>query len=194
MPAAGSRRAELQPTERRREQRNAHDGDRDRHRPRLAAGGLLVTAVILAFGEWGRRRRAPSAAPDGAGAVAPRELGWKEAILIGLAQALAIWPGVSRSGSTIACGLVLGLDPAVAARFSFLLSIPAILGALVLGLDAEEMQTAISLEMILLGAIIAATVGYLALKLLLGLVRRGQLSWFAPYCWVLGLIALIVGW
>ncbi|MEJ2638063.1 MAG: undecaprenyl-diphosphate phosphatase [Desulfosarcinaceae bacterium] len=144
---------------------------------------LLVTGTLL----WCTRYTAPTG----------RDLlktHAKDALAIGVVQGMAIIPGISRSGSTIAAALFLGIDREVAGRYSFLLSVPAILGALVLGLDAEELQTTIPLEMILLGTLIAALVGYLALKLLLGLVRRGQLSWFAPYCWVLGVIALVVGW
>jgi undecaprenyl-diphosphatase len=144
---------------------------------------LLVTGTLV----WCTRY----VAPTGRELLKTRPV---DALIIGFVQGMAIIPGISRSGSTIATALFLGIDREVAGRYSFLLSIPAILGALVLGLDAEEMQTTISIEMILLGTLIAAIVGYLALKLLLGLVRRGQLSWFAPYCWVLGLIALVVSW
>jgi undecaprenyl-diphosphatase len=144
---------------------------------------LLVTGTLL----WGTRY----VAPTGRELLKTRT---SDALIIGVVQGLAIIPGISRSGSTIATALFLGIDREVAGRYSFLLSIPAILGALVLGLDAEEMQTTIPLEMIVLGTLISAIVGYLALKLLLGLVRRGQLSWFAPYCWVLGVIALVLGW
>jgi undecaprenyl-diphosphatase len=144
---------------------------------------LLVTGTVV----WCTRYMAP----QGRGLLKTRPT---DALTIGLVQGLAIIPGISRSGSTIATALFLGIDRELAGRFSFLLSIPAILGALVLGLDAEEMQTAIPVEMILLGTLISAIVGYAALKVLLGLVRRGQLSWFAPYCWVLGVIALVVGW
>lgn len=144
---------------------------------------LLVTGTLL----WGTRY----VATTGRELLKTRTT---DALVIGFVQGLAIIPGISRSGSTIATALFLGIDREVAGRYSFLLSIPAILGALVLGLDAEELQTTIPIEMILLGSLIAAFIGYLALKLLLGLVRRGQLSWFAPYCWVLGVIALVVGW
>lgn len=144
---------------------------------------LLVTGTVV----WCTRY----AAPQGRGLLKTRPV---DALIIGLIQGLAIIPGISRSGSTIATALFLGIDRELAGRFSFLLSIPAILGALVLGLDAEEMQTTIPVAMIALGTLISAIVGYLALKVLLGLVRRGQLSWFAPYCWVLGLITLVVGW
>lgn len=144
---------------------------------------LLVTGTVV----WCTRY----AAPQGRGLLKTRP---RDALIIGVVQGLAIIPGISRSGSTIATALFLGIDRELAGRYSFLLSIPAILGALVLGLDAEEMQTTIAVEMIALGTLIAAIVGYLALKVLLGLVRRGQLSWFAPYCWALGLIALVIGW
>lgn len=144
---------------------------------------LLVTGTVV----WCTRY----AAPQGRGLLKTRPA---DALIIGLVQGLAIIPGISRSGSTIATALFLGIDREVAGRYSFLLSIPAILGALVLGLDAEEMQTAISVNMIVLGTLISAIVGFVALKVLLGLVRRGRLSWFAPYCWVLGVIALVVGW
>ncbi|MFC1815224.1 undecaprenyl-diphosphate phosphatase [Thermodesulfobacteriota bacterium] len=115
----------------------------------------------------------------------------KDALLIGLVQGIAIIPGISRSGSTIAVALLMGVDREVAGRYSFLLSIPAILGALVLGLDSTMMQTSISGEMILLGTVIAGLVGFAALKLLLRLVKQGRLHLFGPYCWLAGISALI---
>ncbi|MDJ0782663.1 MAG: undecaprenyl-diphosphate phosphatase [Desulfosarcinaceae bacterium] len=144
---------------------------------------LLVTGTLV----WCTRYMAPAGR-------ALLDTHPKDALVIGFVQGMAIIPGISRSGSTIATALFLGIDREVAGRYSFLLSVPAILGALALGLDAEEMQTTISIEMTLLGTLIAAIVGILALKVLLGLVRRGQLSWFAPYCWALGVLALVVGW
>jgi undecaprenyl-diphosphatase len=117
----------------------------------------------------------------------------KDALIIGLVQGLAIIPGISRSGATISTALFLGVDRDVAGRFSFLLSIPAILGALMLGLDAEELQTTIPAGLILTGTIASAIVGYLALIILLRLVRKGQFYRFAPYCWVVGVVALVLG-
>jgi undecaprenyl-diphosphatase len=112
--------------------------------------------------------------------------------LIGLAQGLAIVPGLSRSGTTISAGLLLGLDRRLAAHYSFVLSVPAILGALFLQLYGLEPQTQVVLAPLLIGGAVAAASGYLALKLLLKVVRRGKLHWFAPYCVILGLTAL--GW
>ena len=95
--------------------------------PRTAAYGLFATAAMLFAGEAFRRRRL---------GMEPGPLSWRIALGVGIAQALAICPGISRSGSTIACGLALGLAPAAAARFSFLLAIPAIGGAALLQLPA----------------------------------------------------------
>ena len=115
----------------------------------------------------------------------------RDALLIGITQGLAILPGISRSGSTISIALYLGIDRTTAGRFSFLLSIPAILGALLVSFDSDITQTSIPTVIILLGAAAAAISGYLALKLLLLLVHRGKIYRFAPYCWMVGVIALI---
>lgn len=114
----------------------------------------------------------------------------KDALIIGLVQGLAILPGISRSGSTIAAALFLGVDRTLAGRYSFLLSIPAIVGALALGLDTPELHTAIPVTTIISGSILAAVVGWLALVLLLRVVDRGQLHRFAPYCWLAGTVTL----
>ena len=115
----------------------------------------------------------------------------RDALLIGITQGLAILPGISRSGSTISIALYLGIDRTTAGRYSFLLSIPAILGALLVSFDSDITQTTIPTVIILLGAAAATISGYLALKLLLLLVHRGKLYRFAPYCWMVGVIALI---
>ena len=117
----------------------------------------------------------------------------KDALVIGLVQGLAIMPGISRSGSTISAALFMGIDREVAGRYSFLLSIPAILGALVLSLDSPAMETTVSGGMFLMGTLTAGIVGFGALKVLLHIVNRGRLHFFAPYCWLLGIVALIVG-
>ena len=122
-----------------------------------------------------------------------RDLGrttWIDALLIGLGQALALVPGVSRSGTTISVALLLGLDRRLAARYSFLLAVPAILGAVVVqagdagGIPADQ-WTAVAA-----GTIMAAVSGYVALKLLLRIVVAGNLSRFSYYCWGIGLLTL----
>jgi undecaprenyl-diphosphatase len=143
---------------------------------------LIVTGTLL----WLTRRIQRQGRPIGKTTL-------KDALIIGLIQGVAIVPGISRSGSTIATALFLGVDRKVAGRYSFLLSIPAIVGALVLGLDAPEMQTTIPLGTILAGSAVSALVGWLALVILLRVVDRGQLHRFAPYCWLVGIIALGFG-
>ena len=111
------------------------------------------------------------------------------ALAVGTAQGLALIPGISRSGSTIVCGLLCGLKRDMAARFSFLLAIPAIIGATVVQLDAEGIGN-VGLLSLTSGFISSALVGLIALRILMGMVRRGRLFYFAPYCWALGLLIL----
>lgn len=144
---------------------------------------LLVTGTVL----WLTRHISGDGRPV-------EDTTLKNALLIGIVQGLAILPGISRSGSTISAALFLGLDRRLAGRYSFLLSIPAIAGALVLGLDAPELQTTIPLGTIIIGSVVSAMVGWLALVILLRVVDRGQLHRFAPYCWIVGIITLVVAW
>ena len=119
-------------------------------------------------------------------------LSWKKAAAIGLVQGLAITPGISRSGSTIAAGLFLGMDREAAARFSFLLSIPAIGGAFILKVGDLDMGGT-SLVPILIGMTTSAISGYIALRLLIKVVRGGDFSKFAYYLWPLAVFALLQG-
>lgn len=151
--------------------------------PRFAAWGLLGTAVILLLGHFGAKRAVSGGRQDGA-------IGPLRALLIGCAQALAILPGISRSGSTISTALWLGVAPERAARFSFLLSIPAICGAAILMLpDASDEVGAGSVELLplLLATLLAGVVGWVALRIVLALLDRGRFAVFAPYCAILGL-------
>lgn len=118
------------------------------------------------------------------------------ALLVGIAQGLAVIPGISRSGATIAVCLLMGLNRDVAARFSFLLAIPAILGALLLNLVSAGAGGSGGLFTlpILLGTVTSAGVGYLALASLVRIVRHGRLFYFAPYCVLLGAITLFLGY
>ncbi len=119
-----------------------------------------------------------------------RDVDLRSALLIGLAQAVAILPGCSRSGWTIAAALALGVAPASAARFSFLLSIPAILGAAVLELkDLDGGSTGVGT--LALGGVVAAVVGFLCLGWLVRLVRSMELHRFAYYLWALVLVAFL---
>jgi undecaprenyl-diphosphatase len=116
-------------------------------------------------------------------------VGLLAALAVGVAQGLAIAPGLSRSGATIVCGLFFKLQRDLAARYSFLLSLPAILGAMMVQLsDLDGIQ--IHLLSWFLGFLASVLVGLLALKILMTMVHRGRLYYFAPYCWVLGLLVL----
>lgn len=146
--------------------------------PAWVAGMLLGTAALLLL---------TAILPHGKSGPAQMRL-W-QALLIGLFQGMAIVPGISRSGSTIACGLLVGLNRELAARFSFLLSLPAILGALVLKVGEGELH-GVGWDILSMGFVSSALVGLGALALLIPLVKRGRLHWFALYLIPAGLFGL----
>ena len=151
-------------------------------RPAVVAALLLVTGGLLWLAEWlGRRQRGIAS------------LTLRDAMLIGLAQCVALLPGISRSGATISSGLLRGLEREAATRFSFLMVLPLIAGATgyeLLGFSATPGGDTWSL--LLAGFIAAAMTGYVALHLLLRLVRRHSLRPFALYCWTVGLACLLL--
>ncbi|WP_300985759.1 undecaprenyl-diphosphate phosphatase [Flavonifractor sp. An112] len=118
-----------------------------------------------------------------------------DALIVGCGQALAVIPGLSRSGTTISVGMLRGFDRAFAVRFSFLMSMPAIVGANILELkDAAESGFVTSeLPMYLVGVAVAAVVGYFAIRLVKSLSDKGKFGKFAYYCWAVGLGSLIAG-
>jgi undecaprenyl-diphosphatase len=150
---------------------------------RAAALGLFATAGFLLWGERTRRREL--------GGASERVLGWREALIIGCAQALAPLPGVSRSGTTIATALVLGIQARPAARFSFLLSIPAVGGAVLLEVPALVRDGGFGVEL-LLAVLVTFAVGVAALRFLIAFLGRGAFLWCALYCVALGTVALLV--
>lgn len=141
---------------------------------------LAVEASIMAIG----RRTAPAAVHG--------TVGWSDAALMGIAQSVAILPGISRSGSTVVTGLWRRIDPVVAAEFSFLMSIPAILGAAVLSLPdlMDEGVTVGALELAI-GFLGAAVAGVLAIRFFVALLRRQNFYSFAWYCWLAGAFFLV---
>lgn len=168
--------------------------------PLVAAGFLLVTAGLLWFAERLRRRRAAAvhgeeAARNDPGLDVGRDEGTispMDATVIGVAQALAIFPGISRAGSTMAAGMVRGLTRTGAARFSFLLSIPVIAGAGVLELSEFEPGAfgSFSTTDVVAASVAAALSGYWAIRFLLRLVSADDLTGFARYLVVVGLLTL----
>lgn len=146
---------------------------------------LLLTAALLALGEWlGKRTRTTG------------DLRWRDALIVGLAQAAAIAPGLSRSGATMSVALLRGLKRTDAARFSFLLSAPIILGAglvpLLKLLSGEE--PLVQVPSLLVGFLVAAMSGYVAIWGMLRYLQRGKLYVFSLYCTWVGVSCLIVGW
>jgi undecaprenyl-diphosphatase len=121
-------------------------------------------------------------------------LSWLDALLIGLGQALAIAPGISRSGATIAAGLLRGVKRDAAARFSFLLSAPVIVGAGIWQLKDlfESADWMTHLAPMLVGFVCSALVGYLCIRFLLGFLRKGKLYPFAMYCTAAGVVCLVI--
>ena len=113
------------------------------------------------------------------------------ALTIGVAQGLAIIPGISRSGSTIVCALLLGLRRETAGRFSFLLSIPAIIGAVGLQLESDAIMR-VGPVPLAAGFASAALVGFFALRLLMGMVKKGHFYYFAPYCFAVGILTIML--
>ena len=150
--------------------------------PLLAGCGLLVTAVLLTAGQRLERQTGTIDLLRPAGALG-----------IGLFQAVAILPGISRSGSTIAGGLIVGLRRESAATFSFLIAIPAICGAAVLLAKdiLAESRGDQAVSVLLLGAIVSFGVGLLALRWLIRLLSQGKLHWFACYCAVVGVATIV---
>lgn len=156
--------------------------------PKLVCLNLMITGTLL----WLTRYARPYGIPKGLNSK--REIpsvSWHRAVIVGIAQACALAPGISRSGATIAAALLAGCSREDAGKFSFLLLIPAALGAFILQLsDAKE--PAESITPLFLGSFVALLSGYIALVLLLRVVKKGNIHHFAWYCWVIGLTGLML--
>lgn len=143
---------------------------------------LIVTAILLTIADYAAE-----------GHKRPNQISYKEAGLVGIAQGFATLPGLSRSGTTIAACLKLGFDKNFAVKYSFIMSIPAVLGASILefkdfnvtGLDPVVMVNYI------VGTVVAALVGYICIKTMLIIVRGKKFKGFAYYCLVVGAVAII---
>jgi undecaprenyl-diphosphatase len=149
--------------------------------PRATAYFLLLTAVLLVVGEIAGRRQNKMA-----------DLNWKDALVIGFFQILALFPGVSRSGSTITGGMLCSLDRPAAARFSFLMSIPVMLGAgLVAAIDLIQIpDLQVFLPTLSAGFLTSIIVGYFSIHWLLRFLARRPLYIFSAYCAAAGLLLL----
>lgn len=120
-----------------------------------------------------------------------RPVTWPKALFIGCVQAFAIIPGISRSGSTICAGLFAKLDRKAAAKFAFLMSIPAIAGGAIL--DAKDILgfPKEGMAQLFLGVLVSFVVGYLSIKWLLSIIQHGKLWYFGIYCWIIGLATVL---
>ena len=152
-------------------------------RPAIVCVMLLVTGSLLWLAE--RLRKVEQS---------KKELSLTDAIITGTVQGCAIIPGISRSGSTIAVLLLRGIDGETAARFSFLLALPAVFGAALLSIkDVEHIATEAVLPYIV-GTTASMFTGLLCIHLLMGIIRRRRLHWFAIYCWLVGGLGLMFLW
>ncbi|WP_096894178.1 undecaprenyl-diphosphate phosphatase [Candidatus Scalindua japonica] len=150
------------------------------NKPGVAGYMLILTGTLLWFTKYNLRRKSNK-----------EHLGIFDALIIGTVQGLAITPGISRSGSTIATATYRGIDRETSARFSFLLVIPVILGAMTM--MAKETITLKSDEMLFLviGSVVAGITGYISLRILMRIVTNGKLHLFSYYCWSVGLFVII---
>lgn len=157
---------------------------------------LLVTAALLAFAYFFRRHEMAEDRATGSN-FGHREIGWMDAFVIGCAQAVAVLPGLSRSGSTIATGLLLGDRRDKLAQFSFFMVIIPILGEAMLdvvkmlGKSGAADTAGVGMVPVLVGFLAAFAVGCVACKWMIELVKKGKLVWFAVYCAIAGAVCLI---
>lgn len=139
---------------------------------------LLVTALLLTFAYYAKPR-------------VKEQLSYRDAFIIGLSQAVAVLPGLSRSGTTIATGLLLGNNKQSIAQFSFLMVLPPILGNALLDCLKGDFGGGVDTMPLVAGFLAAFITGCLACKWMIDVVKRGKLIWFAAYCAVAGIVALL---
>lgn len=140
---------------------------------------LIVTALLLSFTYFFKREN-------------NKNISYINAFIIGIAQAVAVIPGISRSGSTIATGLLLGVKKSEVATFSFLMVLIPILGENFLDIIGGNFAgTSLSVEVMIIGFLAAFISGLFACKVMLNIVKKGKLIWFAIYCLVIGLISIL---
>jgi undecaprenyl-diphosphatase len=150
------------------------------HKPLVVAFMLIITGIIVFASDYVKK-----------GNISAAKMGFPRIIFIGLIQGIAIIPGLSRSGSTIAASIFSGIKREEAAEFSFLLSIPAILGANLISLDLFHTLNFNQLLVYLAGFFAAFVIGYLVIGFLLTLITKAKLKVFAYWCWGVALISII---
>jgi undecaprenyl-diphosphatase len=155
---------------------------------KAVCGGFVFTAVVLIVSSLIEKKN-----NSRQNAAQPQEgISWLQALGIGLAQGIGTLPGISRSGSTIAGGLLCGVNRADAGEFSFIVSIPAILGAFILELrDLGSVSSTVGAAPVIAGCAAAFAVGYASLTWLMRIIRKGRLEWFACYLIPAGILGMI---
>jgi undecaprenyl-diphosphatase len=148
-------------------------------RPKWVGGMLIITGLVLWLTRYAKKEGRPL-----------EQMKWIDSILIGIVQGIAIIPGISRSGSTISTGLFCGLDRELSGKFSFLLSIPAILGATLL--EFRKIDSPQGLGTVLIGTAIAFGVGILSLTFLMKIIKVGKLFNFSYYCCGMGILMIML--
>jgi undecaprenyl-diphosphatase len=147
--------------------------------PKIVAGLLIVTAAILCLNLFFKGKKPLSG------------IGWKEGLIVGIAQGIGVFPGISRSGITITASTIAGIDREGSGEFSFLLSIPAVLGAFVLKLhDATNLGAQVAPLEIAIAMIMSFVIGTISLVLLKRIIKKGALAWFALYLVPAGLAGI----
>ena len=144
---------------------------------------LIVTGFLLFASDLMRKGRKTE-----------RHATWVDALVVGIGQAIATMPGISRSGMTITAGCFCGFERKFAVRFAFLMSIPAVLGANILSI-ADALEAGINwaeVPMYLMGVVVAAVTGYLCIRLLKMIASKGKFGFFAYYCWAVGVLTLVM--
>lgn len=156
---------------------------------KVTCAGFIVTAILLVFSSIIERRKS-SAVKNSAGKN--DGIKWYQAIVIGVMQGIGTLPGISRSGSTIAGSQLCGVNRAAAGEYSFIVSIPAILGAFLLELkDFAEVGSTVGAAPVIAGCAAAFAWGYISLAVLMKIIRKGKLEWFACYLIPAGILGLL---
>ena len=159
---------------------------------KVTCAGFIVTSVLLIVSAAIQKHRETVVAVGPVTGDGSKGISKIQALIIGFMQGVGTLPGISRSGSTIAGAMFCGVDRNIAGDYSFIISIPAILGAFILELkDLGEMSDAVGLAPIIVGCTAAFIVGYLSLALLMKMIRKGKLQYFACYLIPLGILGMI---
>lgn len=148
-------------------------------RPKIVGFMLIVTGIILFITRFVKNYKKDL-----------KTMNWRDSLLIGISQAMAIIPGISRSGATISTGILLGVNREFSAKFSFLLSFPSILGATLFEYNKFQAEKD---YLIIIGTAVSFITGILALGLIMKCVKAGKIHNFSYYCWIMGIIIIIFG-